>query len=113
MVWQGPASLAPLPEDLSDWIIYLDPPYAGTAGYSHGGISREGMIELALQLGERGAFVGISEAEDLSVSLPGWRCINVSDSRKGVKRAWSKQKDEYLTLSRAPVVVPSTQGRLF
>jgi len=112
-IWQGSALQAPLPEDLSDWIVYLDPPYAGTSGYSHGGMTREELLSLARNLAGRGAVVGISEAVDLSESLPGWFCINLSHSRKGVKRAWSAQKEEYLTINRKPVVSPTLQATLF
>ena len=50
-----------LPEDLSDTVIYCDPPYAGTAGYSTGEFDTAKAWELYRAWAGRGAHVYVSE----------------------------------------------------
>ena len=61
-VWQGTAETLALPDDLTGWVLYCDPPYADTSGYPHGDCPRATVLRLAREWGERGAVVAISEA---------------------------------------------------
>lgn len=104
------AALALLPHDLSEAVVYLDPPYQGATRYAVS-CERERVLDLARELDGRGAFVGISEAEPLP--LPGWHSIEITHARKGIPRSTSKQKREFLTLNRPPVGQVAQQVGLF
>ena len=110
-VWQGTAETLALPDDLSGWIIYCDPPYQGTTGYPHGDCPRETVLRLARDWSERGAVVAISEAVPLP--LEGWHHVEIGHARKGQKRTFSKQQEEWLTMNRPPAHVPAKQVGLF
>ena len=88
------------PIDLRGAVVYLDPPYRGTTGYSAPGqASRAEVLDLALELHLRGAVVAISEAEPLT--LPGWEFVEITDRRSGLgTRRWSRQAREFLTFNR-------------
>lgn len=114
-VWQGSADKLPLPDDLSNMVIYCDPPYAGTTKYPYGDCSRETVLSLVKEWSRRGAFVAISEAEDISGALgSGWHGVCITDQRdKGVPRTFSKQKTEWLTMNRKPDYAKTGQQSLF
>ncbi len=88
-----------LPE--GSW-VYIDPPYQGTTGYAHD-LPREEVVRLARLWREAGAHVCISEAEPIpDLVAEGWHVVEITGDRKGQKRTFSKQKREFLTMSRAP-----------
>ena len=88
-----------LPE--GSW-VYIDPPYQGTTGYAHD-LPREEVVRLARLWREAGAHVCISEAEPIpDLVAEGWHVVEITGDRKGQKRTFSKQKREFLTMSREP-----------
>ena len=88
-----------LPE--GSW-VYIDPPYKGTTGYAHD-LPREEVVRLARLWREAGAHVCISEAEPIPDLVDeGWHVVEITGDRKGQKRTFSKQKREFLTMSREP-----------
>ena len=88
-----------LPE--GSW-VYIDPPYQGTTGYAHD-LPREEVVRLARLWREAGAHVCISEAEPIPDLVDeGWHVVEITGDRKGQKRTFSKQKREFLTMSREP-----------
>lgn len=65
--------------DYRGWIVYMDPPYAGTKGYTNL-FPRENLVALANAWGETEASVYISENEGLTQYLSGsWKDINITD----------------------------------
>ena len=113
-VWQGVAEDLVLPGDLSGVVIFADPPYAGTTKYKHGDCTRETVLRLARDWSGRGATVAISEAVRLDRELgEGWHAVQIDHARKGQKRTFSKQQDEWVTLNRPPQYVPPKQQGLF
>ena len=106
-VWQGTAETLALPDDLTGWVLYCDPPYADTSGYPHGDCPRATVLRLAREWGERGAVVAISEACPLDGALgEGWQAVEIGHERKGAKRTFSRQQSEWLTLNREPLYRP-------
>ena len=82
--------------------VYIDPPYQGTTGYAHD-LPREEVVRLARLWREAGAHVCISEAEPIpDLVAEGWHVVEITGDRKGQKRTFSKQKREFLTMSREP-----------
>jgi hypothetical protein len=93
-------------------VAYMDPPYVGTTGYGHD-LPRSEVVALARRWAAAGATVAISEAEPIAdLVAEGWHAVRIDGERKGQARTFSKQKDEWLTLSSAPTWTPTTQGRL-
>ena len=93
-------------------VAYMDPPYVGTTGYGHD-LPRSEVVALARRWSAAGAMVAISEAEPIGdLVAEGWHAVRIDGERKGQARTFSKQKDEWLTLSNAPTWTPKTQGRL-
>jgi hypothetical protein len=93
-------------------VAYMDPPYVGTTGYGHD-LPRSEVVALARRWAAAGAMVAISEAEPIAdLVAEGWHAVRIDGERKGQARTFSKQKDEWLTLSNAPTWTPTTQGRL-
>jgi hypothetical protein len=93
-------------------VAYMDPPYVGTTGYGHD-LPRSEVVALARRWAAAGAMVAISEAEPIGdLVAEGWHAVRIDGERKGQARTFSKQKDEWLTLSNAPTWTPTTQGRL-
>ena len=109
-VHQGSAMDLYPPADASDWVTYLDPPYVGTSGYQSE-FPRAQVIEVALRWHNAGATVAISEA--VPIDIPGWYHVNLSNARRGNKRTFSKQQEEYLTMNRPPHRVPGEQLGMF
>jgi hypothetical protein len=93
-------------------VAYMDPPYVNTTGYGHD-LPRSEVVALARRWSAAGAMVAISEAEPIGdLVAEGWHAVRIDGERKGQARTFSKQKDEWLTLSNAPTWTPTTQGRL-
>ena len=111
-VWQGTADTLSLPADLSGWTIYADPPYLGDGsrkitGYPHGTCSRETVLRLAREWSDRGAVVGISECVGLAGALgAGWHEVEITHGRRGQKRTFSVQNEEWLTMNTPPQHAP-------
>jgi hypothetical protein len=113
-VYQGFAEDLALPADLSGVVIYADVPYQGTTKYKHGDCTRETVLQLARDWSGRGAIVAISEAVRLDRELgEGWHAVQIDHARRGQKRTFSKQQDEWVTLNRPPQYVPPKQQGLF
>ena len=111
LVERGVRTLA-LPTDLSGWTIYADPPYLGDGsrkitGYPHGTCSRETVLRLAREWSDRGAVVGISECVGLAGALgAGWHEVEITHGRRGQKRTFSVQNEEWLTMNTPPQHAP-------
>ena len=87
-------------------IVYADPPYVATTGYRDD-LPRSEVVRMARLWAEAGAFVGVSEQEPIpELMADGWHAVRITNGRKGAARSFSKQKDEWLTLSRPPVNAP-------
>ena len=90
------------PGDLSGCVVYMDPPYAGTTGYT-ADLSRAEVVMHARDFASLGATVAISEAEPIpELMQAGWYATEITDDRLGARRTFSKQKAEWLTMSIAP-----------
>lgn len=104
------------PCDLPDGAIcFIDPPYVATTGYKHD-LGRPEVVDLAVRWANAGAFVGVSEQAPVEELIAlGWHAVNLTNGRKGQKRTFSKQQEEWVTLSRPPVRVPllGSQPSLF
>lgn len=59
--WAGSVFDLPMPEDLSDTVIYCDPPYAGTTGYRTGEFDSATAWDMYREWASRGAHVYVSE----------------------------------------------------
>lgn len=90
-VHRGPAeALSPIPGAH----VYIDPPYRGTTcQYGH---DLPDPCALAARWAAAGCGVAVSEARPLPI--PGWRSVRLAKC-SGFGRTWSKQKDEWLTMS--------------
>ena len=91
-------------------MVYADPPYAGTTGYGSN-LTRDEVIAYARDFDALGAVVCISEAEPLTAL--GWEATAITGGRRGQKRTFSRQQDEYLTMNRPPAAVVATQMGMF
>ena len=99
-----------LPEGV---VCYMDPPYLDTTGYKHD-LPRAEVVRMARLWADAGATVCISEAEAIpELMADGWHAVEISATRKGQKRTFSKQQAEWLTLSRPPSFVPRETLDLF
>ncbi len=104
------AQAEPLPEGT---VAYMDPPYLGTTGYAHD-LGRPDVVELARRWADAGAVVCISEAEPIpELMADGWHSVDITETRVGQKRTFSKQQREWLTLSTSPKWTPSVQRSMF
>ena len=108
---QADVRLVRPPDDCSGVVMYIDPPYQGTTSYK-ADLPRADVMAVAAQWAAAGALVCISEAEP--VPLPGWAHVQIDHGRRGTKRTFSVQQDEWLTISRPPAVAaPPQQAALF
>lgn len=83
-------------------IVYIDPPYVGTTGYASD-LPREDVVALARRWADAGATVCISEAEAIpELLMDGWFQVEITGSKQGMPRTFSKQQREFLTLNREP-----------
>ena len=94
-------------------VVYIDPPYVGTTGYTHD-LGRAEVVTLARRWADAGALVVVSEAEPVSALVAeGWHAVEITGCRVGQKRTFSKQQREWITMSRPPAWTPSVQESLF
>lgn len=94
-------------------VVFIDPPYVGTTGYGHD-LPREAVVEMARRWKDAGALVCISEQEALpELMAEGWYALDITSTRKGQKRTFSKQQAEWLTMSEPPRWRPAVQVGLF
>jgi len=85
-------------------VVYLDPPYVGTAGYAHE-LERAEVVQLALRWAAAGSVVAVAEAEPLPELLAaGWHAQELTWAREGGRRgrAYSAQKREFITSNVQP-----------
>ena len=101
------------PGDLEGCVVYMDPPYAGTTGYT-ADLSRAEVVEHALDFANLGATVAISEAEAIpDLVRSGWHSVEITGGRVGQKRTFSKQQQEIITMNKQPQYTVPTQSSLF
>ena len=101
------------PGDLSGCVVYMDPPYAGTTGYT-ADLSRAEVVAHALDFASLGATVAISEAEAIpDLVRSGWHSVEITGGRVGQKRTFSKQQQEIITMNKPPQYTVPTQSSLF
>jgi hypothetical protein len=94
-------------------VVYIDPPYENTTGYTHD-FTRSEWLPVVRAWKASGATVCISEAEPIpELVADGWYTVEITGERKGSKRTFSKQQAEWLTLSHPPRWRPSVQQGLF
>jgi len=94
-------------------VVFIDPPYVGTTGYGHD-LPREAVVEMARTWKAAGALVCICEQEPLpALMAEGWHALDITSTRKGQKRTFSKQQAEWLTMSEPPKWTPAEQLGLF
>lgn len=94
-------------------VVYIDPPYLNTTGYSHS-LPRGTWLPIVRRWAEAGALVCVNEAEPIpDLMAEGWHAVEITGERVGQKRTFSKQQREWLTMSRPPAWKPSIQGQLF
>ena len=86
------------PGDLQGVIVYMDPPYVNTTGYAHD-LPRAQVVSIARRYAALGAVVAISEAEPIHALGRAWKAVRITEQRVGQKRTFSKQKEEWLTIS--------------
>ena len=69
----------------------MDPPYVGTTGYASD-LPRAEVVRIAREWADAGADVYISEAEPIpELVADGWHKFDISSTRRGQKRTFSKQ----------------------
>ena len=114
-----PATIAPDAREITPptlppgCVAYCDPPYRGTTGYGND-LPRTEVVELARRWADAGAAVYVSEAEPIPELVEeGWHTVEITSTRVGQKRTFSKQKREWLTMNRPPAWVPPVQESLF
>lgn len=87
-------------EPFADAIVYIDPPYRGTLGYSESDLSRERLVEIARSWHDVGAKVLISEGEEIAdLIADGWHSARCPD-RIGFNP--KKPAQEWVTINRPP-----------
>lgn len=85
-------------------VVYVDPPYVGTAGYAHQ-LERAEVVQLALRWAAAGSVVAVAEAEPLPELLAaGWHAQELTWARESGRRgrAYSGQKREFITSNVRP-----------
>lgn len=80
-------------------VVVFDPPYASTTGYGCD-LPREAVLEVAERWRTAGCLVAVCEQEPLP--LPGWHHVDLGRT-DGIKRTFSRQQREVLTISREPM----------
>ncbi len=81
-------------------LVTIDPPYKGTTGYGTE-LTRERVVELALEAHERGCRVLVHEAEPVITGGP-WRAVELERRVGRNQRTWSKQRREIATINFEP-----------
>jgi hypothetical protein len=85
-------------EPIPGAVVLVDPPYAGTTGYGTD-LSRPDVLAVAERWRAAGCTVAVCEQEPLP--LPGWHHVELGRS-DGIKRTFSRQQREVLTISEEP-----------
>lgn len=92
-------------------VVLMDPPYQDTTGYAHN-LPRDEVLTLARRWDDAGATVILCEAAPLGAEvydgisdadpgpLEGWHSYEITGTRKGQKRTFSKQQREWITMSQ-------------
>jgi hypothetical protein len=94
-------------------VVFIDPPYLNTTGYGHD-LPRADVVAMARAWKGAGSLVCISEQEPIpELIADGWHALDITSTRKGQKRTFSKQQAEWLTMSEPPEWRPSEQIGLF
>jgi hypothetical protein len=107
------ADLLGTPGDLDGVVVYADPPYQNTTGYRDN-LTRAEVVAYAADFAALGAVVCVSEA----VAIPelvamGWHSAEITEGRKGQKRTFSAQKQEWITMNREPAHRVAVQVGMF
>lgn len=90
------------PGDLEGCVVYADPPYAGTTGYT-ADLPRAEVVRYCFAYADMGATVCVSEQEPIpELMQAGWHATEITADRVGQRRTFSKQQAEWLTMSVAP-----------
>ncbi len=89
--WAGSVFDLPMPEDLSDTVIYCDPPYGNTKGYKTGRFDTTKAWELFRSWSARGAHVYVSEYDG-----PGDLVVDTFTPQSSLKEASSDRVTEKL-----------------
>ena len=101
------------PGDLDGVIVYKDPDYQGTTGYT-ATYPRADVVRNALEAAAMGALVMVSEAVAVEELVAhGWHAVDIGHTRRGQKRTFARVATEYVTMNRAPVHVHARQVGLF
>lgn len=94
-------------------VVFIDPPYVNTTGYGHD-LPRADVVAMARAWRDAGSLVCISEQEPIpELIADGWHALDITSTRKGQKRTFSKQQAEWLTMSEPPKWKPSEQLGMF
>ena len=81
-----------------DAVVYFDPPYAGTTGYTSADLKRDEVIDIAQRWHDAGALVIVAEGEP--VPVPGWRSFQlVKRHGKRSTLGSAAKKQEWVTVS--------------
>jgi 16S rRNA G966 N2-methylase RsmD len=97
--------------DLSDCVVYVDPPYRGTTPYQND-LTREEVVAMARRWSQAGAIVLVSEAEPVEGLGSEWEAVEITAGRKGQARTFGNTR-EWLTMNRTPAHRVATQAPLF
>ncbi len=109
-IFAGPAETIEPPDDCDGVYMFCDPPYANCTGYA-ADMPRETVLATAQRWSDAGAVVCVSEAEPLE--LDGWHHLDITSTRQGQRRTFSRQQCEWLTMNRPPAWKPAVQRSLF
>lgn len=97
------ATTAPVPIPVPPGTLaYMDGPYENTTGYSHL-FPRSEQVKVARRWANAGARVMISEAVPIEeLTAEGWHAVEITAMRVGQKRTFSRQQQEWVTMSFEP-----------
>ena len=103
-------------EVVGDALLYLDPPYSGTMGYSEGDLQGPDVLDLCRRWSAAGSLVMLSEAVTLAAELgEGWCALNIGSVRTRQARSGANRGcvSEWVTMNRPPAWRPGVQAGLF
>lgn len=101
------------PGDLEGVVVYKDPDYQGTTGYT-ATYPRADVVRNALEAAAMGALVMVSEAVAVEELVAhGWHAVDIGHARRGQKRTFARVATEYVTMNREPANRPPKQAGLF
>ena len=81
-------------------LVSIDPPYQGTTGYGPE-LTRDRVVELALEANECGCRVLVHEAKPVITGDP-WRAVELERRIGKNQRTWSRQRAEWATINFEP-----------